>query len=200
MCVIAPKGASKSCLSSWWGEGSTAKAPRTQVRYRCSTAGRTVQVLFSSQTVSLRCLTLYPQVSHICATREPQSVHRWPCRGGTVRSRRTHVISHSYVVNTVARRVLLGSHVSGGPVGCQARGLEPVLRKEGGGSGQKPRAGRWPGPRQTGLRTGKTPRTRRGGLTAERSRADGARRRSHGAEAEYPEEEKPTRGADRPEL
>ena len=32
--------------------------------------------------------------------------------------------------------------VSGGPVGRKTRGLEPVLRKEGGGSGQKPRAGR----------------------------------------------------------
>jgi len=58
------------------------------------------------------------------------------------------------------------SCVSGGPVGRQTRGLEPVLRKEGGGSGQKPRAGRWPGPRQTEPRTGDTPRTGCNGLVA----------------------------------
>jgi len=56
--------------------------------------------------------------------------------------------------------------VSGGPVGRPARGLEPVLRKEGGGSGQKPRAGRWPGSRQTEPHTGDTPRTGCNGLVA----------------------------------
>src|SRR2546425_11339872 len=58
------------------------------------------------------------------------------------------------------------SCVSGGPVGRQTRGLEPVLRKEDGGSGQKPRAGRWPGPRQTEPCTGVTPRTSCDGLVA----------------------------------
>ena len=51
-------------------------------------------------------------------------------------------------------------------MGRQAQGLEPVSRKEGGGSGQKPRAGRWPGPRQTEPRTGDTPRTGHNGLVA----------------------------------
>jgi len=45
-------------------------------------------------------------------------------------------------------------------------GLEPVLRKEDGVSGQKPRAGRWPGSRQTVPRAVNTPKAGRGGLVA----------------------------------
>jgi len=43
-------------------------------------------------------------------------------------------------------------------------GLEPVLRKENGSSGQKPRAGRKPGYRKADSRISETPGTSRGGL------------------------------------
>jgi len=44
--------------------------------------------------------------------------------------------------------------------------LEPVFRKEDGGSGRKARAGRWRDSTQTDLRIGKTPKTSRGGFAA----------------------------------
>jgi hypothetical protein len=58
------------------------------------------------------------------------------------------------------------SPLPGGRVDRLARGLEPDFRKEDGGSGQEPRAGRQPESRQAPARVGETPGTSRGGFIA----------------------------------
>jgi len=65
--------------------------------------------MFSSQPGSLLPPEVCPQVPHICIRRESQAIHRWPCKHETVRNHRTRVISYSYVLNEVARGVLLGA-------------------------------------------------------------------------------------------
>jgi len=51
-------------------------------------------------------------------------------------------------------------------VDCPERGLEPDFRKEDGGSGREPRAGRQPESRQANPRNGETPETSCGGFIA----------------------------------
>jgi hypothetical protein len=51
-------------------------------------------------------------------------------------------------------------------VGRPNAGLEPIFRKEGGGSGQKARAGRQPDSRQANPCSGKTPEISCGGFFA----------------------------------
>ena len=62
-----------------------------------------------SQPGSLLSSRPCPQVSHISIRRGPQTIHRSPCKCGTVRESRTLVISNSYVLNGVARCVLLSA-------------------------------------------------------------------------------------------
>ena len=53
-----------------------------------------------------------------------------------------------------------------GLVGCRVRDLEPDFRKEDGGSGREPRAGRLPDSRKANPRNGETPETSCGGFIA----------------------------------
>jgi len=76
------------------------------------------------------------------------------------------VIPRTYALHNVARRVLYVRPVSGGSVGCSERDLEPDFRKEDGGSGREPRAGRQPDSRQANPCNGETPEASCGGFIA----------------------------------
>src|SRR5438128_2114502 len=70
--------------------------------------GRRVQLLVSSQADSLRRSRLRPQLAHMHFRRGPQTIHSTACKGGTVRKHRTCANSNGYVLNLLARAVLIG--------------------------------------------------------------------------------------------
>ena len=122
-----------------------------------------------------------------------------PCRDATVCPHPTSAISRSYVVNFVARTLLNGSACPVARWVARRKASNPSYeRRAGVQAGNLVRVGN--------LVPGKpilAPAIRRGpvatGSLQQRSRAEGTRRRAHGARRENPEEAKPMRGADRPE-
>src|SRR5438105_6559585 len=146
--------------------------------------GRRVQRLVSSQADSLRRSQSRPQLAHMRFRRGPQTIHSTACKGGTVRKHRTCANSNGYVLNLLARAVLIGP-------ACPV--VRWIARREASNPSCERRAGVQARNlvRVGGLVPGKPslePATRRGPAATDslrrRSWAEGTRRRSHGTVSE----------------